>query len=308
MHIDINDIVLIDEIDKAGSFSGAADRLFRTRSAITQHVQKLEDQLGFLIFDRSQYRPALTAEGRLFLERGRPFLRGFNRFKSEVQHIQQGWETEFSIAIDDILGAESIYFLIQEFRKVAPQVTIRIGREVLNGCWDALLNNRADLIIGASGEPPLELVCDQDYLGAVDFVYAVSANHPLAHYKGIITPEVLSTYPMIVVPDTSSTAPKRTSGVVSQQSKIIVPTIADKITAQAQGLGVGFVPLPRVSHLIKEGKLVRLNLSHNPKKKGEFKTAWIRRPESRTLSWFLEALSDPNNKSKILEFCDGFRS
>ncbi len=301
MHIDIHDIDLIDKIDKTGSFSGAASQLFRTRSAITQHVQKLEDQLGFLIFDRSSYRPTLTPEGQLFLERGRPFLRGFDRFKSEVQHIQQGWESEFSIAVDDILGAESIYFLIEEFRKVAPQVTVRISREVLNGCWDALLNNRADLVIGASGDPPMELVCNHAPLGTVDFVYAVSSDHPLAQYKGDITPEILSTYPMIIVPDTSFSMPKRTSGVVSQQAKIFVPTVADKVTAQLKGLGVGFVPLPKVQHFLDEGKMVKLQLPHNPKKKGEFKAAWLKQPENRSLKWFLKALSEESIKQKILQ-------
>src|SRR3989338_3484160 len=162
MDIDIQDLVLIEEIEKAGSFSGAANRLYRTRSAITQHVQKLEDHLGFLIFDRSHYRPLLTPEGKLFLERGRPFLRGFQKFKSDVSHIQQGWDSTFSIAFDDVLGAESLFFLIEEFRKVAPQVTLRVIREVLNGCWDALTTHRADLAIGASSEPPIDFICKQD--------------------------------------------------------------------------------------------------------------------------------------------------
>lgn len=72
MNFDIQDLALLEAIDQSGSFSAAADQLYRTRSAITQHVQKLEDQLGFPIFDRSHYRPLLTPEGRLLLERGRP--------------------------------------------------------------------------------------------------------------------------------------------------------------------------------------------------------------------------------------------
>lgn len=300
MNVDIQDIALIEEIERAGSFSGAANTLFRTRSAITQHVQKLEEQLGFLIFDRSYYRPILTPEGKLFIERGRPLLRGFQRFKSEVQHIQQGWESEFSIAIDDVLGAENLFFLIQEFRRIAPQVTIRILREVLNGCWDALVNNRADLVIGATGEPPLELVCQQESLGSVDFVYAVAKDHPLTELQGPVTSKDLEIYPMIIISDTSLSTIKRTSGIVSQQPKIIVPTMEDKIKAQVQGLGVGYVPLPRVQYLINQGLLVKIDLAQHTNKKREFKVAWINQPESRTMNWFLEVLSKEDVKKRIL--------
>jgi DNA-binding transcriptional LysR family regulator len=300
MNVDIQDLVLIEEIDKAGSFSGAANSLFRTRSAITQHVQKLEDHLGFLIFDRSYYRPILTPEGKLFLERGRPFLRGFQRFKSEIQHIQQGWESEFSIAVDDVIGVEKIYFLIEEFRHIAPQITIRLLREVLNGCWDALTHNRADLAIGASGEPPLELVCQQEPLGSIDFVYAVAKDHPLTQIERPVTPEDLTAYPMIIISDTSVDTVKRTSGIVSQQPKIIVQTMDDKIAAQVKGLGVGYVPLPRVQYLIDQELLVKIDLVHHTKKKGEFKIAWVNQPESRTLNWFLEALSREEVKELII--------
>ncbi len=62
MHFDVQDLALIEAIHQSGSFSAAAQLLFRTRAAITQHVQKLESQVGFLIFDRSHYRPTLTPE------------------------------------------------------------------------------------------------------------------------------------------------------------------------------------------------------------------------------------------------------
>ncbi len=301
VHIDIQDIVLIDEVDKTGSFSGAANRLHRTRSAITQHVQKLESHLGFRIFDRSSYRPHLTPEGKLFLERGRPLLRNFHRFSSEVQHIQQGWESEFSIAVDDVIGAESLFFLIEAFRKIAPQVTIRLHREVLNGCWDALLSHRADIAVGASGVPPIELLCKQVPLGSVEFVYAVTPSHPLAHLDRKVTSNDLEAYPMIVVPDTSQTLQKRTTGIASQQSKIIVPTMDDKVLAQTCGLGVGYLPVLRIQHLLNEGKLVALELTDHAKKVVDFSIAWLDDAENKSLSWFVQHLSQDHIKEEILK-------
>lgn len=300
MNFDVNDLALIEAIEDSGSFSAAAEKLYRTRSAITQHVQKLEDQLGFQIFNRQEYRPSLTSEGRLFLERGRPLLRNFEQLKAEVQHIKQGWESEFTIAIDDVLAIEALFFLIEGFRKVAPQVTIRVLREVLNGCWDALLENRASLVIGATGEPPLDLICSQQPLGSVEFVFGVAKDHPLTNKATPLLPEDLLAFPTIIIPDTSQIAPRRTSGIVSHQPRIIVPTMDAKIRAQVQGLGVGYLPRPRVLHLLETGQLVELTLAHHAIRKGHFNIAWQVNPASPVLTWFLEALESKEVKERLL--------
>lgn len=301
MHFDVQDLVLLTTIERSGSFSAAADLLYRTRSAITQHIKKLEDQVGFQIFDRSSYRPTLTPEGRFFLERGKPLLQGLDRLKADIQQIKEGWEAEFSIAIDDVFPTENLFFLIEEFHKVAPNVNLRISREVLNGCWDALLENRATLAIGASGDPPLDLLCDQQPLGAVEFVFAVAKDHPLTHLPTPITPEDLEAFPGIVISDTSQGILKRSSGFVSRQAKIIVPSMDAKVHAQLMGLGVGYLPHHRIKGLLQEGKLVQLSLSTHVKRKSYFKIAWQTNSKSSALQWFLKALESSAVRKRVLE-------
>lgn len=301
MNFDIQDLILLTTIERSGSFSAAADLLYRTRSAITQHIKKLEDQVGFQIFDRSSYRPTLTPEGRFFLERGKPLLQGLDRLKADIQQIKEGWEAEFAIAIDDVFPTENLFFLIDEFHKVAPHVNLRISREVLNGCWDALLENRATLAIGASGEPPLDLLCDQTPLGTVEFVFAVAKDHPLTRFPTPITPEDLEAFPVIIISDTSQGILKRSSGFVSRQSKIIVPTMDAKVQAQLMGLGVGYLPLTRIKALLQAGELVQLSLSTHVKRKSYFKIAWQAHSKSSALQWFLKTLESSAVRKRILE-------
>lgn len=300
MNFDLQDLILIETIEQNGSFSGAAERLYRTRSAITQHIKKLEDQLGFILFNRAQYRPTLTAEGQLFLERARPLLRNFERLKGEVHSIKEGWESEFVIAIDDVLAIENIFFLIESFRKVNPHVTIRILREVLNGCWDALIEKRAQLVVGASGEVPLNLMCEQRVLGSLEFVFAVAKEHPLTHYPPPISPDDLIPFPTIIVSDTSQTIEKRNTGITSHQPKVIVPTMDAKIKAQVQGLGVGYLPRTRIKSLLESGDLIELELVRQVKKKGYFNIAWHTNSESKALAWFLEELKSKETLERLL--------
>lgn len=52
------------EIARSGSFTAAADRLNATTSTVSARIQELEQDLGVILFDRSQRRIRLTAKGR----------------------------------------------------------------------------------------------------------------------------------------------------------------------------------------------------------------------------------------------------
>ena len=62
-----------------GSFSKAAEVLFITRSALVQQVKAVEEDLGFMIFERSPKGISLTAEGKLFLEEGNRIFAEYER-------------------------------------------------------------------------------------------------------------------------------------------------------------------------------------------------------------------------------------
>jgi DNA-binding transcriptional LysR family regulator len=57
----LEDLRALVEFARAGSIAGAADRLFRTPSAITRQVQRLEAELGAELLDRSVKPPRLNS-------------------------------------------------------------------------------------------------------------------------------------------------------------------------------------------------------------------------------------------------------
>ena len=56
-------------IAESGSFAAAARTIHRTQSAITAQMQSLEEDLGFIIFDRSKRPPILSEAGRGLVSR-----------------------------------------------------------------------------------------------------------------------------------------------------------------------------------------------------------------------------------------------
>jgi DNA-binding transcriptional LysR family regulator len=79
LHDDLRALV---EFAQAGSIAGAADRLFRTPSAITRQLQRLEAELGAELLDRSVKPPRLNSLGSRVLEQARDLLQRTEALKS----------------------------------------------------------------------------------------------------------------------------------------------------------------------------------------------------------------------------------
>jgi len=70
----LDDLHALVEFAQAGSMAGAADRLFRTPSAISRQLQRLEAALGAELLDRSVKPPRLNSLGSAVLEQARDLL------------------------------------------------------------------------------------------------------------------------------------------------------------------------------------------------------------------------------------------
>jgi DNA-binding transcriptional LysR family regulator len=78
----LEDLRALVEFAHVGSIAGAADRLFRTPSAITRQVQRLEAALGAELLDRSVKPPRLNSLGSRVLEQARDLLQRTQALKS----------------------------------------------------------------------------------------------------------------------------------------------------------------------------------------------------------------------------------
>ena len=192
MKLTLDALNVLDAIDRSGSFAAAAESLYRVPSAISYTIQKLEQDLGTAIFDRSGHRAVLTPAGKTLLKEGRRLLFAAHELEGQVKRIATGWETELRIAMDTIIPASSLLPLIADFytehtsaKSDCPAAQnkgtqLQLQQEVLGGTWDALVSNRVDLVIGASGEAPAGAGYRHFSLCEFNMVFAVAPNHPLA--------------------------------------------------------------------------------------------------------------------------------
>ena len=284
-------IEIVDAIDRYGSFAAAAERLHRVPSTISYAVAKIEEQLGLPLFARNGPRIQLTPAGDELLREGRWLLAAAGDLESRMRQIATGYEAELRIAHDSLLPTSAFIDDIRDFEALQCGTRLRLVSETLSSTWEALREDRADLII-AAGDGPAGGGYKTVPVGAVAFVFCVAPTHPLAHAGHPLTRADLLAHTAVVVGDRAQAMAERTIGVLAGQPRLAVPDMATKIACQVAGLGHGFVPRDCVQADIAAGRLVECE-TEQPRSPEPFWLAYKPTPGGQAAKWWRERLARP---------------
>jgi len=299
MKISLDSLRVLDAIDRKGSFAAAADDLHRVPSAVTYSVRQVEEALGIDVFDRSGHRAVLTDAGRELLAEGRRLLQAAADLECRVQQVAKGWEAELRIAVDTWIGIDRLFGIVGEFYAQNTGTRLRMLHEVLGGTWDALAAGRADLAIGAPGEPPAGRNYATRVLGRVEMLFVAAPFHPIVKERMPLADAVIERHRAVSVADTSRLLPPRTVGLLSGQDTLTVPSLEAKAAAHVAGLGVGFLPRAIAEREAQAGRLVILEVA-GARRAGDLHVAWRPGKEGKALRWFVKRLEDPLVAAELL--------
>jgi DNA-binding transcriptional LysR family regulator len=319
-------LTMMDAIAQSGSFAAAARQLGKVPSALTYSVRQLEDALDVLLFDRRSRQAKLTAAGQELLDEGRRLLEQMDAVANRVKRVATGWETQLSIAVDDVISRTTLLELCEAFyaatapatrtgkgtrNEAAPPATrLRLRTEVLAGTWEALITGNADLAIGVGpGREPTSGVTMKD-LGPSHFVFCVAPHHPLAAVAGPLDDAELIWHRAVAVADSAHRLTPITVNLLPGQDVLTVSDMGAKIDALLRGLGCGFVPEAMARDHIDAGRLV-VKVVERARIDARFGYAWrtptLARGDARkaqpglALRWWLERLESPATRKALLE-------
>lgn len=264
--ITIEVLETLDAIDRRGSFAKAAEEQNKATSAVSYSVQKLEEQLDIALFQRQGRRSVLTPAGQLVLKEGREILQTTARLANKAKEVATGWEPRITIGIESLLSYPRFFDALRGFLEEHPSIEIDVCECVLNGGWEALEQNRVDLIVGSPGPVPLQKGYRAIPVSSADLVPVIASSHELAGAanKPEETEIQLAKLRRVINHDTSITDITRSAGLSSDGKKFYVQTIDQKVEAIRAGIGIGHLPRDRIQGLLKNGELLELNLKHNP--------------------------------------------
>lgn len=292
LKISLDALQIIDAIDRRGSFSAAGKALYKVPSTISYTVAKLEQDLGVQLFERLGPKVALTAAGAELLREGRHLLRAAGDLELRVRRVASGWETEFALGLDSVFAPDCLAEDVAAFYAVADQTRLRIVQESLSGTWEALLDRRVDLLVGAAGEGPSGGGYVAEPFGTLPFVFVVAPAHPLAQADAPLGRAELAEHRAIAVADSARRLLPRTVGLLFGQDTLTVPDMPSKYRLQLAGLGFGFLPEPYARAALASGRLVRKAVEE-PKADEVFQLAWRSGEEGAALAWWRERMRRP---------------
>ena len=123
----ITDLELFDIVAQEQSFIKAAHRLHFSQSALSQHIKKIETELGFPLFDRDRHHVSLTPRGKILLEAARDIRRRYNQALEDCQRQEQNAR----VLTISYVGSSSFSFLhnlIRNYHGLHPEAEISTRR------------------------------------------------------------------------------------------------------------------------------------------------------------------------------------
>ena len=256
MRVNLDVLLILDALDKYGSFAAAAESLFKTPAALSYMVQKLEHELDILILDRSGHRAKFTDTGRMVLEQGRTLLEAAKALEKNAIQMSFGWEKELNIALDSSFPFTLLLPIIDEFYQQASQTRLHFTQQTLAGAWEALTHDNADIIIGAINEPPASAAYAYREMGRLENVFVVAPAHPLAAAEAPLSNQIIAQHRGIVVSDSARKSPQLKINLIEEQQRVVVDSFTSKVPLLLAGIGCGFLPRHIARPYLEAGTLV----------------------------------------------------
>lgn len=286
--LSLDAIRVISTIKNTGSFSMAAEALHKTPSAISYRVSHIENKLSVKLFHRNGPMITLTDEGEFLLQEGAWILNAMADLESRVRNIPK-LDSSIRIVVDKFFPLETLIQDIRDYIGHHPSANISVQRESLNGTWDALKNNRADLVI-AIGQIPDSVQAKTLILGKLEFVLCVSPSHPFAAQKQAVSKSQRINDIVVAIADSSHELPKRSNGIFPLQRQLMVCDVESELALLKRGIGHGFLPPALIKQELSRGELVTVAVDTQ---KGDemIWLAWHPASKGNGFNWWHERLT-----------------
>jgi DNA-binding transcriptional LysR family regulator len=240
-----------------GSFSGAARRLRRAQSVVSQTLANLEGQLGVKLFDRSGRFPVLTDQGRALIAVARAVEGNVDLFKARAKSLAGGLEAELSVAVDVMFPVETFIAAVAAFQKQFPATLLKFNVES-SAVVEPVLDGRCAIgVVGSWSREQPKLTCE----AVLKFrtVVVVSPQHPLATQGRPIPRSVLNKHVHLVHIDPADVSP--VYGITRRSPRVWhLAHLGAKLAFLRAGLGFGGLPVHMLEEDLASGALVPITL------------------------------------------------
>ncbi len=245
-----------------GSFSGAAEKLFITQSAVSQSIKSLETKLGVTLFFRRSRDLQLTPEGEMLfthIEQAYNFIKSGELKLSEINNLESG---EIRIGASDTVCKYLLLPYLQSFNRLYPKVKIQFINRTSPKIIETLKNGLIDFGIVTIPLEDKNIIVQE--LTAVEDIFVAAPKFAELKQKQLSLIE-LNNYPVLLL-EKASTTRRNFDDYLKRNDLTLVPEIElesmDLLVEFARiGLGIAHVLKESALTAIKAGDLFELKVA-----------------------------------------------
>jgi DNA-binding transcriptional LysR family regulator len=159
-------------------FGRAAERMYIAQPALSQHVRRLERELGVMLLDRSARHVRLTPAGEAFLEVARRMSRQVEEASVAARRAEAGEVGSLGVGVHMAVAAPVLSVLLRHWNRLRPAVRPRLtsgrGGELVD------LVRRRELDVALVDGPVTDRSLTSALVVEDHLVIVLPADHPLA--------------------------------------------------------------------------------------------------------------------------------
>ncbi len=260
----LDQLLVLDAIERHGTFAAAAASLHRVPSAVSYAVRTMESQLGVTLFQRLGNRTVLTPAGRRLLESAREVLTQARGLEQVARELRDGWEAELQVVVDGVYPMAPIATALAAFTARRIPTRVRLDVEYQEGVPDRWQADGAALMLILDFDPEDDPLTIHD-LPPLDMVLVAAPGHPAATED---EPDLTDHFELVVKDSSPRYArtPKQTFN--QSQHVVYLSDFHSKRLAALSGVGFGWLPEHLIAADLAAGSLVGIGgqrWTYNPK-------------------------------------------
>ncbi|HEY8554180.1 MAG TPA: LysR family transcriptional regulator [Burkholderiales bacterium] len=169
---------------EAGSLSALARQLGRTQSAVSQHIARLETELGVTLLERQARGVEPTAAGRILRDLALEGLDAIEVALKRIRALRDGETGSLTITTGGTTVRHFLRDTVVRFRREHPAVNLRfIPANSTRRCFEILRLSQADLAFVTTGDPVRGI--SELTVARQHFFLLVSKDDPLARRRRV---------------------------------------------------------------------------------------------------------------------------
>jgi DNA-binding transcriptional LysR family regulator len=255
--MDLRRLAMFVAVAEELNFTRAAERVAIAQPPLSQHIRRLEDELGVKLFTRTSRRVELTAGGHQLLKGARELLAKRAEIVSATRRAAGGEAGSVRLSVGSSSAFGIVAEIIRAFRSRFPAVSVVLDERESDQALPAIVGGELDVAIGRGPVSDTSLAIEILLRERLDLV--IPDDHRLASRREVLLSDVAAE-PMILFPRHS--APALHDAITSLCVRAgFSPIISQEGSSWASvvglvGAGLGFTIAPASAASIKPANVV----------------------------------------------------